>query len=229
MNNNIDKVSKIVCKIGDMIIKHTANRKLYNKKLGKYEGIIRKVRNGSTKAGVNGLSSIYIGNSFDKVIVEASSPIMQSKDVYLPPPSISIGYGDFTNLKIVLDEVKTWFELEEYRNNLFIYSKDGKPISINSKYNNLNIQFKSHGYLNNSKMQIEPYVISNNINIESYPGILIRGQTGIIGRCSVTEFYELRMILLELVKNLYQNSLLLSILGGMCEENETNSNKGGVK
>lgn len=229
MSVKIDKVSKTICRIGDMLIRHVANMRLYDKKSGKFDNTTKVNHNSSTKAGVNGLSSVYLNATFDKIILEASSPIMQTKDTYLPPPSISMSYGDFTNLRLTLDAVKVWFEKDEYRNDLFIYSKDGKPITVNSKYGNLNVQFKSHGYINNSSMQIEPYVVSNNINIESYPGILIRGQTGIIGRCSVTEFYELRMILLELLKNLYQNSLMLSIIGGTHENNEEIKQKGGLK
>lgn len=219
MNNDIDKVVKTVCKIGDMEIKHVTNRKIFNKKDGKYESQIRKMKMNYTRAGVNGLSTIYIEDFYDKIILQSLNPVVATKDSYIPPPSVSFGYGDFTNLKICFDFVKEWFEKDEYRNSLFQYSKDGRPISVSSKYNNLNVKFKSHGgFVNNSIMQIEPSVITSSIIRDSYPGILIRGKGGIVGRCSVTEFYELRDIILNLIHNLYQNSLLLNILGGMCEE-----------
>lgn len=216
MVNDVDKITKMVCRIGDMVIKHTSNLKLYNKTNNKYENVIRKIKNNATKAGVNGLSSIYINNSYDHIYLESINPSVKTGNTYVPPPSVSFGYGDLTNLKTTLDFAKVWFEADEYRDDLFIYSKSNKPINVNSKYIDLNVVFKSHGYLNSS-MRIEPYVISNNIGVDSYPGVRIRGSTGIIGHCSVDEFYELRTILLELIKNLYQNSLLLNILGGMCE------------
>ena len=58
------------------------------------------------------------------------------------------------------------------------------------------------------------------MDVERYPGILIRGESGIIGTCTYIELFELRIILLDLLKNLYSNSLNLLLLGslGECKE-----------
>lgn len=221
MKEDYDKVVKTICKIGDMNIKHIVNKNIWDKSTGKYSKTFVLHKNNSSRAGINNLHSIYIENTFDKIILESSENVKSDSKTFIPRPMISFGYGDFTNLKITFDEVFRWFKDERFRNNLFQYTKDGKPYGISSNYKTLNVKFRSHGgFINNSTMQIEPAVVSANMNVETYPGVLIRGATGVIGRCSLTELAELKDILLDLVRNLYQNSLLLSIVGGMNDRQE---------
>lgn len=213
MEQKIDRITKLICRISDMNIKHITNEAIFNSHSGKVENSVKKIKTQS-KTGVNGYTSIYIGNTFDKISLENINPQVKTNNVYVPPCSVNFGYGDYTNLKIALDAVNEWFKNDDFRNDMYIYSNKGKPISVNSKYKDLYVNFRSHGSnLNNGIMTIYPTVISFNIGVDSYPGIEIRGQTGIIGHCSVTEFYELRMILLDSIKNLYQNSLMLMLLG----------------
>lgn len=221
MKNDFDKIVRTVCKVGDMEIKHITSHKTFNKTTGKYEDVLKSIKNNSSKAGINGLSSVYMGSTFDKIILESAKEMEKTKDgKYIPKNSVSFGYGDYTNLKIALDYVSKWFTEEKYRNGLFQYTKDGKPYGLSTRYKNMNIKFKSRGgYLNNNTLQMEPAVISTFMNTDTYPGVLLRGSTGIIGRCSVTEFYILKDILLDLIRNLYQNSLMLTILGEITNSN----------
>lgn len=222
MKEDYEKVVKTICRIGDMNIKHIVNKHLWDKSVGKYTPTFITHKNNSSRAGVNNLHSIFIENTFDKIILESAENVKNNDSkTYIPRPMISFGYGDFTNLKITFDEVFRWFKDDNFRNNLFQYTKDGKPYGISSNYKTLNVKFRAHGgFVNNSTMQIEPAVVSANMNVETYPGVLIRGATGIIGRCSLTELTELKDILLDLVRNLYQNSLLLSLVGGMNDRQE---------
>ena len=220
MNKEIEKVSKYICKIGDMIIEHVSMKYTFDKKTAKDNSSFRIRTNKTTRAGSNGLSSIYIGNTFDKIILRSTKDMVKNENVWVPPPSIQFGYGDFNNLKIALDSVKEWFTDDKFRNELFLYSTDSKPISVSSKYADLNVKFKSHSGIRDSCMQIEPHVVSSFMDVERYPGILIRGESGIIGTCTYIELFELRIILLDLLKNLYSNSLNLLLLGslGECKE-----------
>lgn len=220
MNKEIDKVTKYVCKIGDMIVEHISIKQTFDKKTNKYNSSFKIRTNKSTRAGSNGLSSIYIGNTFDRIILRSTKDMVNTDNSWVPPPSIQFGYGDFNNLKMALDSVKEWFVEDKFRNDLFQYSTDSKPISVSSKYADLNVKFRSHSVLKESCMQIEPHVVSTFMDLERYPGVLIRGATGIIGSCTYIEFFDLRMILLDLLKNLYSNSINLLVLGslGECKE-----------
>ncbi len=218
MDNKIDKVIKRITQIGDMVIEHQTNVQIFDKRVGKFNPVIKVNKNSTSKAGVNGLSSVYIGNSYDKIVLKSNKDAIKTDENWVPPPAIIIGYGDFNNFKIFLDEIKSWFEIEEYRNNLFNYSTDGVPIQINSKYKDLGCRFKSHSYFINDVCAARPFIVTTTFGTDRYPGVEFRGKTGIIGCCTYSEFYELRFLLLDLLKNLYQNSLNLSILGGLYSE-----------
>lgn len=218
MNNKIDKVVKRVTQIGDIVIEHQTNLQMFDKHSGKYSRIIKSNRNPASKAGVNGLSTLYIGNSYDRIIIKSNKDAIKTEQNWVPPPNLSIGYGDFNNFKMFMDEIKSWFELDEYRNNLFNYSSDGKPIQINSKYKDVECSFKSHSSFINDVCMARPFIIASAFGVDRYPGVELRGKSGVIGHCTYSEFYELRIILLDLLKNLYQNSLNLSILGGIYSE-----------
>jgi hypothetical protein len=208
---NTDRISKVINRFGDIVVKHVVTVSRVDKGISKnvpygYEYVSRV-----SYGGALGLNSTSFRDTRDSIILESGINMkMRLKNEQKKiPPSIIISYSDLNEIKNLFEIGLSWFRDDPYKNELFLYSQDNKPYGISQKYDSLNsICYLKCGILG-SFLSIQPAIINDSLNNISYPGIIFKSNVGILGSCTFSEFLNLKSTLINLLNNLYIASMLL--------------------
>ena len=199
--DRIGRINKVICTIGEITIKHSVGVKRGNLREDVDKTYVNKYMTGKTL-----FPSYYINHTSDGIILER----MKENKKEGVMCNVYLSYVDIAPVIRCLNEAKYWFEDEEIRNNLYVYSEDDKPYKVSEKYQYLNAQCTlTTGRFKGGFLSIQPAVVSEAVNNVLYPGVVFKCQQGVIGVCTVDEFLSLRIILISLLNNLYQESLNL--------------------
>lgn len=213
MKNNIssvDRINKVISKFGSITVKHSVKvsniEKNTNRPLPVGYTYVSKLSAG----GLAGLKSISMRDTKDAIIFESTNRSLNNNDKRAQV-SVYCSYEDVYSIKELFDTVSAWFIKDEYKNDLFKYDSHNMPFGITQKYETLNAtcNIKS-GFILDQMICIQPTVVfDQTLNKINYPGIVMKCKNGIIGYCTVMEFFNMKIAALNLLYNLYQNSLLL--------------------
>lgn len=211
---DIDSIYRTVATFGNISIKHRVHvfSRAKNNSTIPYKS---KFTSSRSKGGLVGYPSISFRSTDDAIILE-NIPKKDTKDDKVRV-SVYLTYNDISELIRVFKESTNWFT--EYKNDLFEY-ENNVPYGINSKYSNLHSIMKVKIGTPGTFLSIQPAVILDSMNSSGYPGIIIKTLNGYVGSCTLTEYFSMQQIVVNLLKNLYQisneliNQYLLSEIGG---------------
>lgn len=203
--NKVDTVTKTVTRFGDIVIKHRAavRSNFQNSK----EAVFFYT---SSSSGPNKQSGA-IKQTYDSVILESGiiSGMNNNNNSSNKKAGAMIKYEDVYAVCRALDDASRWFSDDRFKDSLFVYSDTSKlPYKIAERYRDLNITI-SLSINPNAFLSIHPGIISDPMNNISYPGVYFRCEKGLIGGCTVTEFFSLKICVKNLLMNLYSISMEL--------------------
>ena len=204
--NDVNSINKTITTIGDITISHKVV-------------VFRKQKMVTTsypymnEYKINNSESYYLRETKDYIVLTEGFGKFDSEERIErlkthKKNSVLMTYSDISNIITLLNNASKWFTEDEYRNNLFKYDETGVPYAVSDKYENLctltNIVTGQDNFIS-----IQPVVVGNALNSVGFPGVVIKCQTGVIGSCSMTEFMTLKRLLINLLDNLYSNSIAL--------------------
>lgn len=194
------KISKRITSIGNITIKHYV-------KLNTFDRSGHKQTYANMYNGMNS-PTCYLSNTSDAIILESYISESERKDKQRSI-SVYLSYNDAIGIDTMFNEGYRWFN-SDIKNDLFEYTKDGKPYKVNEKYRQLNYTINlKNTLLKGAFLCIQPAIITDMINTVTYPGVIFKCINGVLGTCTVEEFMNMRLVMRSLMNNLYQNSLLL--------------------
>lgn len=201
--NDINKISKRIITIGGIQVKHYIKIPTTDKFGKKFPYI------NTYKGGGMALPTCYVIQTSDAIILESVISDSERKDG-IRTISVYLSYNDIMGLKNLFDEGYRWFTDPSIKNELFSYTKEGKPYKISEKYTQLNYLINlKNSLLQGAYLCVQPAIVTDTKNIVTYPGVIFKCVNGILGMCTMEEFMNLRTLMDNLMTNLYQNSLLL--------------------
>lgn len=213
--NNVDSIFKTVAAFGNILVKHRVHILTLDKS-GHSLDYVYKFTSSKSRGGRLGYPSTFFNSSDDGIVLEN---IPKDKDTDKIKISVYLTYNDISELIRIFEESRSWFE--KYKNDLFEYDKNGIPYNVNQKYSELHAIMRLRFGIKGSFLAIQPAVILDSLNNTGYPGVILKSNTGCIGTCTITEFFSLQEIVINLMKNLYQisnelvNQYLLTEIGGL--------------
>lgn len=216
---NVDSIYRNVEQFGSILVKHRVNlfQKDKNNKSVPYGKIFTSQKSGG---GRQGFPSVAFRSTKDSIILE-SGFVYNENDEYKRPNSVLLSYNDVADVKRCFSDVTMWFTEQPYKNELFKYDNvSGVPFGLTQKYETLNVTIDLKSGLRGAFLAIKPGVIIDPLNSIGYPGVIIIGQQGVVGSCTMTEFMSLRDIVINSLNNLYSisvdliNQYLLASIGG---------------
>lgn len=129
-----------------------------------------------------------------------------------------ITYTNFHEIRELLSEIETWLTDPKF-DNLFKYTEDGKPFGVSEMFANL--KYTAHLVGRDKKFIMGiPAMISH--YDETYTGIRLKNEKGIIGDLTYSEFMNLKDLLNNLMNNFYSDSLNIRLKHMEKNENEGN-------
>jgi len=213
--NNVDSIFKTVAAFGNILVKHRVHILTLDKS-GHSLDYVYKFTSSKSRGGRLGYPSTFFNSSDDGIVLEN---IPKDKDTDKIKISVYLTYNDISELIRIFEESRSWFE--KYKNDLFEYDKNGIPYNVNQKYSELHAIMRLRFGIKGSFLAIQPAVILDSLNNTGYPGVILKSNTGCIGTCTITEFFSLQEVVINLMKNLYQisnelvNQYLLTEIGGL--------------
>ena len=211
----LDSIYKNVAIFGNILVKHRVHIFSVDK-LGMCAEYSSKFTSSKSKAGKMGYPSVNFKSTDDSIILENIPKDSKTDKIR---NSVYLSYTDLSEVIRVFKESTEWFD--KYKNDLFEYDKNNIPYGINQKYSNLHAIMRIKVGLKGTFLAIQPAVILDSMNSSGYPGIIMKTATGYIGSCTLTEFFSLQQIVVNMMKNLYQisndliNQYLLTEAGGI--------------
>lgn len=202
MYNKIDTVTKTINKFGDINVKHRAAvRTVFQNSKESIFFYQNKTTPNKTSAAIK--------QTYDGIILESAIGSMVNGSNQAKKPGVLFKYDDVYSVCTAFDNVYKWFNDERFKDSLFVYSEVSKlPYKIAERFKDLNVVVNL-SVSPNSFLSIHPGIISDAINNISYPGVYFRSDSGLIGGCTMTEFFNLRICVKNLLINLYSISMEL--------------------
>lgn len=218
---NVDSIYRDIDQFGTIRVKHRVN--LFSKdKAGKNVPYGKIYVSQKSNGGIIGYPSVAFRETKDSLILESGYVFEKDNpNSVRKPKSVMISYDDVGEIKRCFNEAYKWFTSDPWKNELFKYDeKTGIPYGIAQKYESLNSTCNLKSGMRGAFLAIKPTTVSDPLNSIGYPGVVLIGQQGLIGSCTMTEFFSMRDVVLTNVTNLYQISLelvnqyLLGQIGG---------------
>lgn len=206
---DLDSVYKDIGTFGSVGLKHRVV--LFSKGTdGNNRPYVNQYKSTKSKGGSAGLMSYYFRRTTNALILESTEPVSKVKN------SIYFTQEDTMDSIRFLDEALNWFKDPEIKNNLFEY-EGNNPYKVSDKYNKLHsMMCPTHG-LRGAFVSIQPAVINDFRTRLGYPGVVIKGVTGVVGCCTVKEFENLVHIFKRSMLDLHSISMELLNHYMMCK------------
>lgn len=200
--DKINTITRIISKFGDINVKHRINLKSKFINSDSSVFIFNDIRDKDKISG-------SLKATYDSIVLESNITPTINTGGYSKKPSAMISYGDVVNTERLFNEVSKWFTDDNYKNHLFLYKdNDSKPYKISDQFRELSCVINLSIGLD-SFLSIQPGIISDMLNNVAYPGVYFRSNLGLIGSCTMTEFFDMKICLFNLLNNLYSISLNL--------------------
>lgn len=202
---DIDSIYKNIGSFGGINIKHRVS--MFQKDTdGKNKEYKRNYGSSKSKGGMAGYMSYFFRKTTNAIILESND--FDSKETQKLKNSVYLTQDDICEVERILDESEFWFKDKELKNNLFVY-ENNNPYKVSDKYYSLNtIMYLTYG-LRGSFLSIQPAVVNDFKTRIGYPGVVMKGITGVIGCCTVKEFLSMSIVIKQNLRNLHSISMEL--------------------
>jgi len=195
---NIDSIYKSIAQYGSILVKHRVHVFKSNKE-NKESNYGVRFTSTKSKGGSIGIPSVSFRGTDDCLILEN----IPKENTVKVKPAVYLTYNDVADVKRIFREATSWFK--DYKNDLFNY-ENSIPYSVSSKYQSLNtIMYPKIG-VKGTFLAIQPAVIVDPLHGIGYPGIIMKGLSGIIGVCTYTEFLSMQTLVINSLEHLYEIS-----------------------
>lgn len=203
MVKKVNRISKTVATFNNISVKHLVYKTETNPKTNKLVDLSSEYIQEHLQHSDG--SSIII-NIYTKTREGISLESTEHKLNDIPISSY-ITYTNVYEMLELLDECSKWLKGDEYKN-IFKYTSNGLPFGLSERFSGLSYTIYMKGS-NNRYIIAIPAVIHDNES--TYTGIRLKNEKGIIGDLTNSEFFNMKTCIENLCKNLYTNSMLLSI------------------
>ena len=203
---DIDSLYKTIGSFGGITVRHRVA--MFQKNTdGKNVPYIKSYGSSKSKGGMAGYMSYFFRKTNNAIILE-SNDYENSKETQKLKNSVYLTQEDSSEVERILDESEFWFKDKELKNNLFVYENDN-PYKVSDKYYSLNtILYPTFG-IRGSFLSIQPAVVNDFKTRIGYPGVVLKGITGLIGCCTVQEFLSMSIVVRQNIRNLHSISMEL--------------------
>lgn len=216
---NIEYINRGITTIGSISIAHKVSvYKAPKKGSNDPQQYHRKQCSSYTFAGKLGYPSYFCRETKDYIVLQEGIAATKTVEEYERQKenitykkrhvSVLLTYADVDNIKTTFDIASNWFIDEKYRNNLFLYDQSGIPYGLSHNFDTLSV-LTNLTTGKGSFLSIQPAVVLDALNSIGYPGVVLKCSSGILGTCTMAEFFSLKRIVIHLLDNLYTNTLCL--------------------
>lgn len=195
----VHRIIKLVSTFNDVSVKHIVYM------LEKKKDVFEDLRSSYPQQGVYKDPRYNIINLYTKsregISIESTSHKLNDS-----PISTYFTYNNLYEVKEFLNECSKWFT-DNNMGDIFKYTQNGKPFGITDKYSDYFNVIYFKGQRNRYLIGVPAVIYDGE---DSYTGIRLKNESGIIGDMTNSEFMNFKMCLEDLIHNLYSNSLILT-------------------
>lgn len=204
---DIDSIYKDVGTFGSIHLKHRVV--LYTKgQDSKPKPYVSRYVSSRSKGGSVGFESYYYRKTNNALILESWDFDGERNTSNKLKNSVYFTQDDTANAIGFFNEALSWFKDSEIKNNLFEY-QGNYPYKVADNYSRLHaMMYPTHG-IKGAFISIQPAVVTDFKTKLGYPGVVIKGITGVIGCCTVKEFETLHSVFITNLKILHSLSVEL--------------------